>query len=122
MAVVMKHVQAGALSSHGNGQIRKGEAMGAMRSAACKLTHSGEHAPLNSAIDSDLTQALERSVNGRYSIDAPCVHYQLVAHGPAPCDIATLDGREQKLACTTVPASEHPGRGVGQDGALAVPK
>ena len=79
-------------------------------------------APLHAAIHRNLAEALQRALDGGDPFGASCIDHQLVAHRPAPGDVAALDRAQQQIARPGVAASLHPGGGVCQYRAGPVPE
>jgi Nucleotidyl transferase AbiEii toxin, Type IV TA system len=121
MLVEVQDVDARVLSGDSDSQVRKRKAVSAVRALSRQLAHRRQYGSLDAAIHGNLTKAVERPLDRGNSIDASRVDHQLVAHGPAPADIASLDRLQQQIACIDILAGLHPGGGICQHRAAAVP-
>lgn len=117
----MKNVKAGVLRSDRDRKIGQWQPVIAVGCVCGEVAHRGEHTALHSAIDRDLAEALQVSVDCGDLLALACVDRQLVAHGPAPCDIPSLDRCQEQLPGSSGPARHDPRGGVGEHGALAAP-
>ena len=85
-----------------------------MRTLVRQLSHRREHAPLDSTIDRDLAHARQRPIDRGDSLRARRIEGQLVAHRPAPGDVATLSGRRNTGRDPAAAAREMVDAGAGE--------
>ncbi len=96
--------------------------MSTVRACGCQLAHRCQDRALNAAIHRDLTQALQRALDGGDPLGSAGVNHQLIAHRPTPTGVSALDRVQQQAACLRIPASLHPGGGIRKHWAGPVPK
>jgi hypothetical protein len=98
VSVEVKDVDTGALGGSGYRQVRQRVAVGSVRAGSREFSHRRQDHTLHAAIHGDLAQAFQGALHCRDVFLAASVDHELVAHRPAPTDVAALDGSEQKVA------------------------
>jgi len=89
--IKVKDVDTRMLGGGGNRQISEGKPMGAMRAPGCQLAHCCQNRTLHPAVDRNLAHALQRALDRSDPVGSSRIDHQLVAHRPAPADVAALD-------------------------------
>ena len=89
--VVMEDVYAGLLRCDTDRQVSERKPVRSVGPAGGKVAHRRKHAALDRAINCDLPETFQRSIDHSDRLVVARVDHQLVSDRPAPRDVATLD-------------------------------